>query len=227
MDKTYLQYLNPTEILDSDNESIMAFAQKITAGKTDSIERAIALYYAVRDGIWYDPYVPFHEPKHYLSSFVLKRGTGFCIHKAGLLATLARACQIPARLGFANVRNHLTDSQLSKHLGTDIFSFHGYTEFFLEDRWVKATPAFNKELCEKSGVIPLEFDGINDSIFQATDIKKQKFMEYVDDLGIWADIPVEAIVIEWKRIYGDERVQNWIEIFKKGEGEALRNPHSK
>ena len=181
----------------------------------DPISKAIKLYYAVRDAIWYDPYIPFYRPEHYRSSQVLKIGRAFCIGKAGLLCALGRACGIPARVGFADVRNHLATEQLLDYLGSDIFAFHGFTEFYLEGRWVKATPAFNIELCRKAKVTPLEFNGKEDSIFQPYNEEKKLFMEYVKDHGTFTDIPVNQIVESWKIVYGQQRVQQWIDHFEK------------
>jgi transglutaminase-like putative cysteine protease len=224
MNRDDSRYLAPTAILDSDHETVVAFAREAVAGREgDPKAEAVALFYAVRDRIWYDPYVPFYEPEHFRSSAVLARGSGFCIHKAGLLAAAARARGIPARLGFANVRNHLTTRQLREHMGTDVFSFHGFTELALDGRWVKATPAFNVELCERHGVAPLEFDGEADCIFQPLDLAQNRFMEYVDDLGVFDDIPVEDIVAEWRRIYGSARVDQWIAFFDAAGGRSLRD----
>lgn len=216
------RYLEPTTILDSSSAAVVSFARDAVGGRDDPVEQAVALFYAVRDGIWYDPYVPFHAPEHFRASAVLERGTGFCIHKAGLLAAVARARGIPSRLGFANVRNHLTTVELREHMGTDVFSFHGFAELHLGGRWVKATPAFNVELCERHGVAPLEFDGSTDCVFQELDLASNRFMEYVDDLGVYDDIPVVEIVAEWRRIYGDARVDNWIAFFEASGGRSLR-----
>ncbi len=188
----------------------------------DPITKAVKLYYVVRDAIWYDPYIPFYRPEHYRSSHVLTNGRAFCIGKAGLLCALGRACGIPARVGFADVRNHLATRQLLDYLGSDIFAFHGFTEFYLEGRWVKATPAFNIELCRKAKVTPLEFNGKEDSIFQPYNEEKKLFMEYLKDHGAFADIPVDRIVESWKIIYGRQRVQQWIEHFEKTGGKSSR-----
>jgi len=110
-------YLTPTEIIDSDHKSIQDYAVKIIRGSTDPIKIAKKLYLAVRDDIRYDPYAPFYLPEHYRASFVLKRGRSFCVPKASLLSALARACGIPSRVGFANVRNHLTTKQLTDFMG--------------------------------------------------------------------------------------------------------------
>jgi transglutaminase-like putative cysteine protease len=140
---------------------------------------------------------------------VLASGRAFCIPKAALLCALGRACGIPARVGFADVKNHLATKQLIEFLGSDLFVFHGYTEFYLEGRWVKATPAFNAELCRKHKVIPLDFNGREDSIFQPYNLEQKRFMEYVADHGTYADIPVAAIVAAWEEAYGRERVRRW------------------
>jgi transglutaminase-like putative cysteine protease len=216
-------YRLPTSIIDSDNESIIDFANKsIEPGEADPIATAVKLYYAVRDGIWYDPYYPFYLPEHYRASQVLKSGRGYCVCKASLLCALGRARGIPSRVGFADVRNHLASAQLLEMMGTDLFVYHGFTEFYLEGKWVMATPAFNKELCLKHKVTPLEFNGRENSIFQPYNLEKRKFMEYVTYHGSFADIPVGRIVEAWREAYGADRVQAWIETFERSGGKSTR-----
>ncbi|MEZ4526909.1 MAG: transglutaminase-like domain-containing protein [Desulfobacterales bacterium] len=218
------EYLLPTSILDSDHPDIIRFAEDVAGDSlSHPLSAAVKLYYAVRDGIWYDPYTAFYRPEHYRASHVLKNGSGFCISKAGLLCALGRACKIPSRLGFATVRNHLATRQLLEHIGCDLFVFHGYTEFFLNGRWVKATPAFNRELCLRHGVEPLDFDGREDSVFQPYNAEKKRFMEYVDYHGEYADIPVDEILIAWKKVYGEQRVLTWIDRLEKSGGKSWRN----
>ena len=218
------KYLSATEIIDSDNQTIIDYATGVlNDSDADSISKAIKLYYAVRDGIWYDPYLPFFRPEHYRASNVLKKGRGFCVGKASLLCALGRVCGIPSRVGFATVRNHLATKQLIEFLGTDLFVYHGFVEFYLADKWIKATPAFNIELCRKHKVIPLEFNGREDSIFHPYSYEKKKFMEYVDDHGTYADIPVNEIVLGWETIYGKYRVQQWIEGYKRSNGKTGRD----
>lgn len=215
MEKEILQYLMPTSIIDSDHKLIQEFAKEVIGEKEDPVEKAVRLYLAVRDGIRYDPYSPFYLPEHYRASYVLKRGRSFCVPKASLLCALARASGIPARLGLADVRNHLLTRQLFDFMGSDLFVYHGFVELFLEGKWVKATPAFNKELCEKHRVPPLEFNGREDSLFQPYNLEKQKFMEYVAFRGTFRDVPVEEIVLGWKIAYGEERVNQWIHLFEE------------
>jgi transglutaminase-like putative cysteine protease len=223
MQKMDPQYLSPTLIIDSDHPAISAHAEKTINGSKDPVDKAVKLYYAVRDGIWYDPYYPFYLPEHYRASNVLKSGRGYCVCKASLLCALGRACQIPSRIGFADVKNHLATRQLLEYLGSDLFVYHGYVEFFLEDKWVKATPAFNRELCARHKVAPLEFNGREDSIFHPFNLEQKQFMEYVAEHGVFADIPVGMLVAGWKAVYGEERVQSWIEMFEKRGGISGRD----
>ena len=221
MERENNPYLTPTSIIDSDHQAIRDYAMKIISGSQDPVEMATKLYLAVRDDIRYDPYSPFYLPDHYRASYVLKRGRSFCVPKASLLSALARACGIPSRVGLADVRNHLTTKQLIDFMGTDLFVCHGFAELRLEGKWVKATPAFNKELCEKHHVPPLEFNGHEDSLFQPYNLQNQKFMEYVAFRGIYPDIPVDHIVEAWKEAYGADRVNDWIKAFEEAEGRSL------
>lgn len=223
MQEEFLIYLKPTSIIDSDHPRVRGFAMETINGSDDPVEKAIKLYLAVRDRIFYDPYAPFYLPKHYRASYVLKRGKSFCIPKASLLCAVGRASGIPSRVGLADVRNHLATKQLIDFLGTNLFVYHGFVEFFLEGKWVKATPAFNKELCEKHHVPPLEFNGREDSLFQPYNMENHKFMEYVNLYGTFADIPVNDIVAAWKKVYGKERVEAWIRNFEARGDQSLSN----
>lgn len=217
------RYLNPTDIIDSGHKNVRDYAHEVAGGGIDDpVESAVRLYLAVRDGIRYDPYSPFYLPEHYRASFVLKRGRSFCVPKASLLCALGRACGIPSRVGLATVRNHLATKQLIDFLGTDLFVSHGFVELYLEGKWVKATPAFNRELCRRHNVTPLEFNGREDSLFQPYNSENRKFMEYVALEGIFADIPVDQIVAKWEKAYGEDRVRSWIKRFEEvGERSSL------
>jgi len=204
-------YLTPTAIIDSDHQTIVDLVGNLTAASgTDAVGKAVSLYYYVRDEIRYDPYVPFYLPEHYRSSNVLRAKRGYCVGKATLLCSLARAAGIPARIGFATVKNHLATRQLIEHLGSDLFVCHGYTDLYLGKQWIKATPAFNSELCRRFGVPPLEFDGTADAVMQAYNSEQMPFMEYLAYTGTYSDVPVALILKEWEQTYGKERVSGWI-----------------
>jgi len=216
-------YLEPTEIIDSTHPRIRDFAMEVVGTISDPVERAVKLYLAVRDGIRYDPYSPFHLPEHYRASVVLKRGRSFCVPKVSLLCALGRACSIPSRVGFATVKNHLATKELIDFLGSNVFVYHGFVEFHLEGKWVKATPAFNRELCERHKVKPLEFNGREDSLFHPFNQENRKYMEYIEYHGTFADIPVDSIVAAWNEAYGKERVDGWIKMFAQKEASQFRD----
>jgi transglutaminase-like putative cysteine protease len=192
-DPALAPYLQPTACVESDAAAVRTFAARVTDGATDARERAVRLFYAVRDEIRYDPYGVVLTADFLRASSVLARGAGFCVAKAVVLAAGARAVGIPARLGFADVRNHLTTERLRAQMGTDVFAFHGFTELHLDGRWVKATPTFNRSLCDRFGVKPLEFDGAADSLLHPFDTAGQRHMEYIRDRGTHVDVPFEEM----------------------------------
>ncbi len=194
------EYLAPTLFIESDHPAVIEFA-RTSAGNGGAIDRAVRLYYAVRDGIGYNPYCYTFERDAYRASMILEKGQGFCVQKAILLAAAARAVGIPCRVGYANVVNHLTTRRLRELLRTDLFVFHGYNELFIEGKWVKSTPAFNKSLCDKFGIRPLDFNGRDDSIFHPLDLKGRRHMEYVHDYGSFPDFPIDLMIEESMRYY--------------------------
>jgi len=205
-------YLQPTAFIDSDCSKIVAFAQSSAGKASTEIEQAIALYYAVRDGVRYSPYGIQLQPLRFKASWVLEHKVGFCVQKSVLLAAAARALGIAARLGFADVRNHLSSPRLLEAMRTDTFVFHSYTQLCLDGRWVKATPAFNLELCRRFNVEPLAFDGKSDSLFQPFDREGRRHMEYVRDHGQFADLPFERMVRAFQSAYPhlfEGRQLNW------------------
>lgn len=194
------EYLSPARYIDSAHPAVAAFTKKHAAGD-DPLERAVALYYAVRDEIRYNPFLDFSKDETFQASQCITSGEGFCIGKAALLAACARADGIPARVGFADVKNHLTTPALRERMGSDLFIYHGYAELFLEGKWVKATPAFNIELCRRFKVKPLEFNGRDDSIFHPFDEDERRHMEYLRDRGSHADVPVAEITAAFREAY--------------------------
>lgn len=193
-------HLQPTAAIDADHPEVRAFAVRHDPGGAVR-ERAVALYLAVRDQVRYDPYRIDLSTEGMRASTALRQGHGWCVPKAVLLAAVARAAGIPARLGFADVRNHLSTEKLRQRMGTDLFVWHGYTELWIDGGWRKATPAFNLSLCEKFGLLPLEFDGLHDSLYHPFDRAGQRHMEYVNQRGSFDDLPLEHIVSSFSAVY--------------------------
>ena len=205
-------WLAPTWFIDSDSPEVTAFVAE-TIGDLDPEDHtavAVALFRAVRDGIRYDPYGIDYAPEAFRASRMTVAETGWCVSKSILLCAAARNAGIPARLGFADVRNHLTSEKLRERLGTDLFAWHGYAELLLPDpgalggrRWFKLSTAFNIELCRRFGVKVLEFDGTDDALMHPYDEAGKRHMEYVRQRGTYDDLPLEEMVADFREIYGD------------------------
>ncbi len=193
------EYLQPTYYLDFDHPDVQEFVQSHFGGlnPADAVVRA---YYFVRDEIGYNPYRVGLKREQYKSSYILGRKQNYCIPKAVLFASLARAVGVPSRIGLADVVNHLSSQRFIEKLGSKVFAFHGFTEVYL-DKWIKATPTFDSKLCVKYGVSPLEFDGQSDAMFQSFDENGNRFMEYVKDRGTHADLPFDTIMQGFREFY--------------------------
>ena len=199
--------LTPTPTVDSDHPVVISFAEASASGARHTRERAVKLYYAVRDGVRYDPYSLQMTVPGLRASTTLQAGRGWCVPKAILLAACCRAIEIPARLGFADVKNHLSTARLRQVMNTDVFYWHGYTAIQLNGEWVKATPAFNIELCEKFRIKPLEFDGTEDSIYHPFDLEGRKHMEYLRFHGEYDDLPLDEIMASFVKHYSGTMVE--------------------
>ena len=192
--------LAATALIDSDHPDVIALARQHAQGATDR-ERAVSLYLAVRDQFRYDPYRIELSTEGMRASSVIAQGSGWCVPKAALMAAACRAAGLHARLGYADVRNHLSTERLRQTMQTDVFIWHGYADIWLDGQWVKATPAFNIELCDKFRLLPLEFDGRHDSIYHPFDKAGNRHMEYVNQRGTFDDMPLAQIVADFQTVY--------------------------
>ena len=145
--------LAPTALIDSDHPAVREFASTQASGATPRA-RAIALFYAVRDGFRYDPY-----------------------------------------------RIDLSTRRMRELMQTAVFHWHGYAEIWLEGAWRKATPAFNRELCERFDLLPLDFNGVDDSLYHPFDRQGNRHMEYIDDHGAFDDVPLARLIADFARYY--------------------------
>jgi len=211
------RYLRSSPTIDSDNDAIKEKAVALTKSEQTAADKAKRLFYWVRDIIKYNPLVPLEIFVDYRASKTLKRGEGFCVEKAAVLAALARAAGIPARLHLADIRNHLVSDRLREVMGTNLFSYHGYTELYISGKWVKATPAFDLKMCRANRIVPVEFDGKNDAMFHSHNLDGKLHIEYVADHGCREDVPVDEIFAAWEQHYGlkaQERLNHFIEAEK-------------
>lgn len=203
-------WLAATWFIDHDSDAIADYTARAAGAASDPIAVAVALFHAVRDGIRYDPYDVSYERGAYRASEIARSASNWCVPKSVLLAACARHAGIPARLGFADVRNHLTTEKLTAKMGTDLFAWHGYAELLLPDatvggdaRWFKLSTAFNVELCDRFGVKVLEFDGTADALMHPYDVTGNRHMEYVRRRGSYDDLPLDEIFASFAEVYGD------------------------
>ena len=200
-------WLAPTYFVDSDAPEVDEFVDRHSDAAGSDRDRAVQLFMAVRDGFRYDPYQTSNEPADYRASAVAQTSSNWCVPKAVLLTAAARRAGIPARLGFADVRNHLTSAKLSERMATDVFYWHGYSELLLDGRWYKVSSAFNIELCDRFGTKVLEFDGTADALMHPFDQAGNRHMEYVHQRGSFDDLPLDQIFatfrVEYPSFMGD------------------------
>lgn len=186
------RYLGATEFLDFESPEVNATARRWVGSAKTPDERAVRLYYQIRDKVIYDVYDADLTRGGMRASAVLERGAGFCIHKSILFVAMARCVGIPSRLGFADVRNHLSTARLRELVGGSVFRYHAYAEVWLHGNWLKITPVFNRTLCHLFGVEPLEFDGSNHAMLQAFDKKGNRYLELVTEHGSFDEFPYDV-----------------------------------
>jgi len=203
MEKDLNQYLRASDFINSDAASIIECAKTHTSPDNSDTDNAIALYYFVRDSIRYNPYTATISRDTLTATSALEAGEAWCVPKAVLMAALCRAAGIPSRVGFADVRNHLSTAKMRASMNSDIFYFHGYCSNYLNGKWVKSTPAFNLSLCEKFNLKPLEFDGVYDSLYHEFDNNGNRHMEYVSERGEYLDIPYDDLMEVFNEHYPD------------------------
>lgn len=193
-------FLKSTYFFDYNQPEVVEFAQKFVQKGNSDKENAIALYYGVRDAFLYNPYHLNISKSGLVASKVLNKTSAWCVEKASLYIACCRWAGIPAKPGYAIVVNHIGTEKLESILKRKEIVFHGYASVYIEGKWFKVTPAFDRRICKISGVSPLDFDGENDALFQAFD-HDRKFMEYIHDYGTFDDVPVALMNSEMKKYY--------------------------
>lgn len=205
-----MNYLNASYFFDFEDESIQALIAPFQSDALSEKEKAIALYTKVRDDWKYDPYSISLSKETYRASNIANKPNGNCVEKSIVLIACLRGLGIPARLHLGKVKNHIAVERLTEKFGSNELTPHGMVNVFLNDKWLKISPAFNASLCERLNVDPVDFDGETDSFLQQYDSEGSQFMEYTDDYGHFEDVPVEFMVQNVKEHYPH--------IFDRGDG---------
>jgi transglutaminase-like putative cysteine protease len=196
---TYQQLVRPTEFFDYDSLEVREFVDHVIVDRQMSPrEKAVRLYYAVRDEVHYEVYDVDLSRMGVRASSIVRAGQGFCLHKSILYAATVRSVGVPSRLIFADVRNHLASDRLKRLVGGEVF-FHVLTSVYLDGRWLKATPVFNKLLCRLYGIPALEFDGTADSAHHPFGEDGETHMEFLAEHGAFDDLPYDYVLDTMRR----------------------------
>lgn len=201
-------FLKPTRAIDSDNKAVIDKALELTSRCETDGNKAVALFSFVRDSIHYNVYMISTFFEDFVASTTLKRGKGYCVQKAVLLAALARSAGIPSRLVFAKIRNHRMPKELMEQTGIRFFPSHGYTQLYLKGKWVNVTAAFDRSLCESSGIPVVHFDGVHDASLAPFDLSGNPYIEYMEKYEPQADLPFEWLYGKVAPIWGEKR--SWL-----------------
>jgi len=210
------EYLKPRPFIHFQDNELVDQAAEVVQGLTTAADRAKALFYWVRDQIKYNPYSPAWLPEHYRPINILRRREGYCVQKAVLLTAMARSQGLPARLVFADIVNHRFSKKLAEIMGTNLFVYHGYVEMFIENDWVRATPAFDRQLCDQLDILPVEFDGRGHAVFHRLDRLGRLHIEYVKHHGVYTDLPFDELMAAWAEAYPQEMLN----LLKTGSAHA-------
>ena len=199
------QYLRATFTIEAEHEKIIETATKVTRGCSNDEEKAIKIFYFVRDSIRYNIYMISVFIEDFRASRILEWGKAYCVQKAVLLTALGRAAGIPSRLVFAKIKNHKLPAHILEMMGTNTFPRHGYNQFFLNGRWVSAAATFDKVLCEKNGLRAVEFDGKKDAILPEKDLKGAPYIEYIEKFPPKEDLPFDWIKERVSQFVGPDK----------------------
>ncbi len=201
-------YLAPTKFINADHKQIGSLITDLGILPDDSpVKTATTLFYFVRDQVKYNPYFTAFEDKDYRATTILDRKGGYCVQKAIVLTTLARRANIPCMLVFADIKSHIVPKKLAELMKTDLFAYHGYCSLYLNGQWIKAAPTFDSDMCDKMGYRTVEFDGSKDAILHPTDRNGNKHIEYIRQIGNYADLPFEDIKKTFFELYVKDNPQ--------------------
>jgi len=209
MDSEMGPYLCATSTIDSDHNRIIETATNVIHGCDNDVEKAIGLFYFVRDSIRYNIYMISVFIEDFQASRILEWGKAYCVQKAVLLTALGRAVGIPSRLVFAKIKNHKIPDHIVEMMGTNTFPRHGYNQFFLNGKWVSAAATFDRVLCEKNGLPTVEFDGKRDAILPEKDLQGAPYIEYIEKFPPKDDLPFDWIRERISKIVGPDKRPWW------------------
>ncbi len=121
------RYLAPSAYVDSSHEDIKALAEELIDSDMTEMEKIQAIHRWVTSNIEYD-YEAYLEGENVMrpASETIKRGKGTCRDYSFVMAALARAANIPAKVVYGN----------AKDTGAWSAQLHAWNELYADGRWV-------------------------------------------------------------------------------------------
>ena len=151
-------YLAPDTMIQADHPDIIRTASSIVEGSTDDRERAVRIFYWVREHIAYC----IESDRSALE--VLQEGRGICVTKTVLHVALLRAAGVPARIGHADyradvLRSIFPDSYMDRQ--PEVYPLHTFAEVYLDGQWITCDATIDRSFGEEFGFAVMEFDGVH------------------------------------------------------------------
>ncbi|MEW5913364.1 MAG: transglutaminase-like domain-containing protein [Thermodesulfobacteriota bacterium] len=209
MDEPLESFLEPAEGIQCAEPEVLALARQVARGSRNDVVAAQRLFEFVRDTVRYSVQVPFDDIADYLALNTLARGWGYCVQKSALLCALARSLGIPARLGYADIRNQILPPAMTAMLGGDVLYYHCFAEWWIGGQWCKATPSFDRQLTEERGWRLVEFVPGQDLLLPATDLAGRPHVSYLRYHGWRREVPLAEMRRAWVETMGEAGLQAW------------------
>lgn len=191
--------LEQTSFLDYNTPNFLDYIEEVK--RKSKNEQATYLFHKVRDDFRYDPYHLDLRKEALVASNIIKKRKAWCVEKSIVLAAGFRAIGIPSKLGYGIVVNHIGVERLVNYLKRPEIVFHGYVSAFIDNKWVKVTPAFDELVCRASKVDVMNWDGKSDVMFQEYNKSGNRFMEYIHYYGEFKDVPMKLMNNEMEKYY--------------------------
>lgn len=202
-------FLEPAEGIQCAHPEVLALARQVARGSHNDVEAAGRLFEYVRDTVRYSVQVPYAPMEQYLALNTLQRGWGYCVQKSAVLVALARALGIPARLGLADIENHILPPAMVHMLGSNIIYYHCFAEWWIGGQWLKATPSFDRQLCTERGWRLVEFVPGANLMLPETDLAGNPHVSYIRYHGWRQGVPLEEMLQGWQETMGPQGLEAW------------------
>jgi hypothetical protein len=184
------EFLGPTQFVESTHPAIVARVRELGLSALSPRARAARLFEHVRTEVRYEFMARFQR-EEYLASNILANNQGFCVQKAVLLASLARAADLPAAIVLCDMRDHALPEKVVRSLGTDVMHHPGLNALHVDGAWLMVDASLDPKFLDKKRYPRVAFDGTADALLPAHTIDGARAAEYLTFHGRFADLPFE------------------------------------